>query len=126
MNSEKRPVVYLGSTRKDLLKLPSDVRDVFSQGLYAASCGKDPVGSKVLKGFGGRSVVELIEDHKSDTYRAVYTIRFKEAVYVLHVFKKKSTRGIATPKKDKDLIGKRLKDAISYHKTHFKKGGSSK
>ena len=102
------------------------MRDVFAQGLYVASLGETPVGSKVLKGFGGRHVVELREDHKSDTYRAVYTIRFKEAVYVLHVFKKKSTKGIATPKKDKDLIEKRLKDAISYHKNHSKGKGLSR
>ena len=88
-------------------------------GLYTASLGKSPAGSKVLKGFGGRSVVELIEDYKSDTYRAVYTVKFKEVVYVLHVFKKKSTKGIATPKKDKELIEKRLKYAVSYHKNYL-------
>ena len=81
MSNAARPIIYLGSSRKDLQKLPSDVRDIFSQGLYVTSIGKNPIGSKVLKGFGSRKVVELIEDHKSDTYRAVYTIRFKEAVY---------------------------------------------
>lgn len=115
-----RRIIYLASTKKDLQKLPGDVRDVFAQGLYIASLGEEPIGSKVLKGFKGRSVVELIEDHKSDTYRAVYTIRFREAVYVLHVFKKKSTKGISTPKKDKELIEKRLKDAIQHHKNTFK------
>jgi len=120
MRRDLRPIVYLGSSRKDLQKLPSGVKDAFSQGLYAASLGESPVDSKVLKGFGGRRVVELIEDHKSDTYRAVYTVKFKEAVYVLHVFKKKSTKGIATPKKDKKLIEKRLKDAVSHHKNYFK------
>ena len=118
-----RPIVYMGSSKKDLQKLNSDVRDVFAQGLYVASLGENPVGSKALTGFGGRHVVELREDHKGDTYRAVYTIRFKEAVYVLHVFKKKSTKGIATPKKDKDLIEKRLKDAVFYHKKHSKGKG---
>lgn len=90
-------------------------------GLHTASIGKTPVGSKVLKGFSGRSVVELIEDHKSDTYRAVYTVKFKEVVYVLHVFKKKSTKGISTPKKDKELIEKRLKYAVSQHKGYLSK-----
>ena len=121
MSSDMRPIVYLGSSMKDLKKLPADVRDVFKQGLYDASLGDRPVGSKVLKGFHGRSVVELIEDHNGDTYRAVYTVKFRERVYVLHVFKKKSTKGIATPKKEKDLIEKRLKDAISYHKEYSKK-----
>ena len=119
MTPHTRPTIFLGSSQKDLKKLPIDVKDVFTQGLYAASLGEEPVGSKVLKGFGGRHVVELIEDHRGDTYRAVYTIKFKEAVYVLHVFKKKSTKGIATPKRDKELIDKRLKDAISHHKMYF-------
>ncbi len=120
MGCGTRPIIYLGSSRKDLKKLHSDVRDVFAQGLYAASLGKSPIGSKILKGFGGRHVVELREDHRSATYRAVYTVRFKEAIYVLHVFKKKSTKGIATPKKDKDVIEKRLRDAVSHHKQHVK------
>lgn len=80
MSTLTRPIIYLGSSRKDLQKLCSDVRDAFAQGLYAASLGKSPVGSKVLKGFGGRHVIELIEDYRSDTYRAVYTVKFKEAV----------------------------------------------
>ena len=96
--------------------MPADVRDVFSHGIKMASIGENPTGSKPLRGFGGASVVELIEDYKSDTFRAVCTVKFKEALYVLHVFKKKSTKGIATPKKDKDLIVKRLKDAVSHHK----------
>jgi len=119
MTKEVRQIVFLGSTHKDLMKLPSDVRDIFSHGLKMASLGKNPIGSKPLKGFGGTSVVELIEDHKSDTYRAVYTVKFKEAIYVLHVFKKKSTKGISTPKKDKELIEKRLKDATSHYKINF-------
>lgn len=77
------------------------------------------MASKALKGFGGRSVIELMEDDRGDTYRAVYTIKFKETIYVLHVFKKKSTKGIATPKKDMDLIEKRLKDALSHYKSNF-------
>jgi len=120
MSSDTRPIIYLGSSIKDLQKLPSGVKDVFAQGLYAASLGENPIGSKVLKGFGGRSVVELIEDYNSDTYRAVYTVKFKEAVYVLHIFKKKSTKGIATPKKDKELIEKRLKDAVAHYKNYFR------
>lgn len=116
MDEIARPSIYMGSSRRDLDALPKDVKDVFLQGLYTASMGETPLGSKPLKGFGGRSVVELIEDHRGDTYRAVYTVKFKEVIYVLHVFKKKSTKGIETPKKDKDLIEKRLKDAISHYK----------
>ena len=73
--------------------------------------------SKPLKGYGGRSVVEILADCRSDTYRAVYTVKFKDAVYVLHVFKKKSTKGIKTPKKDMDLLDSRLKYAAAHYKS---------
>lgn len=126
MNNSVKPttgrlVLYLGSSFKDLLKLPQDVKDVFATGFDSASRGETPIGSKALKGFGGRSVVEIVEDYKGDTYRAVYTVKFKEAIYVLHVFKKKSVKGIATPKPDMDLIEKRLKDAISHYNSEFRK-----
>lgn len=104
MENSKRQIIYLASTQKDLGKLPSEVKEEFIHGLYEASLGMSPVGAKSLKYFGGRHVVELVEDHRGDTYRAVYTIKFKEAIYVLHVFKKKSTQGISTPKPDIDLI----------------------
>jgi phage-related protein len=119
MNKAPKKTIYVGLSFKDLTKLPKSVRDVFLQSLYLASIGDTPLDSKVLKGFGGRSVVELIEDYKGDTYRAVYTVKFKEAVYVLHVFKKKSNKGISTPKKDMDLVEKRLKDAFMHYKSHF-------
>jgi phage-related protein len=67
-------------------------------------------------GFGGRSVVEIIADHDGDTWRAVYTVRFPEAVYVLHAFQKKSKRGIATPKRDVDLIRQRSAEAERLHR----------
>lgn len=118
MRKDTKQIIYLGSTLKDLSKLPADVRDVFSHGIKMAASGENPPDSKPLKGFGGRNVVELIEDRKSDTYRAVYTVKFKNALYILHVFKKKNTKGIKTPKKDKDLIEKRLKDAASHYKTN--------
>ena len=81
MKAPTRPTIYMGASRKDLEKLPKDVIDVFLQGLYVASIGENPPNSKPLKGFGGRSVIELIEDYRGDTYRAVYTVKFKEAVY---------------------------------------------
>jgi len=69
-----------------------------------------------MKGFGGSSVVEIVSDYRGDTWRAVYTVRFAEAVYVLHVFQKKSKRGIATPRKDLDLIRQRLAEAERLHR----------
>jgi phage-related protein len=74
------------------------------------TAGRDePPGAKPLKGFSGAGVLELIENYRSDTYRAVYTVRFANKVYVLHVFQKKSKRGVATPKQELDLIRDRLK-----------------
>ncbi len=120
MSNAKRPVLYISSTKKDLEKMPSSVKQAFVQGLYEAAIGETPIDSKPLKGFGGRTVLELKDDHRGDTYRAVYTVRFKKAVYVLHVFKKKSTRGISTPKKEMDLIIARLKTAAAHYKSHYK------
>lgn len=120
--TQNRPIFYLGSSRKELQKLPDEVKEIFAHGLYVAAQGGIPLCAKVLKGFGGASVVELKEDHNSDTYRAVYTVKFKEAVYVLHVFKKKSKKGGQTPKKDMSLIQQRLKDATAHHLAYFKKG----
>jgi len=74
-----------------------------------------------MKGFGGASVLEVREDDGSGTYRAVYTVKFERAVYVLHAFQKKSKKGISTPKEDLDLIRKRLKDAEQHYKENYEK-----
>ena len=76
-----------------------------------AQSGDRHDASKVLKGFGGAGVLEVVEDHVGGTYRAVYTVKFAEAVFVLHCFQKKSKSGIATPKEDMDIIRARLKIA---------------
>lgn len=112
-----KPVVWVGSTKENLKSLPEAVQDVFGYALYLAQVGKKHPDAKPLRGFGGASVLEVVEDHRSDTYRAVYTVRFAEAVYVLHVFQKKSKQGIATPKPDLDLIKERLKRAQEFHAT---------
>jgi len=102
---------WIGSNRKDMQALPATVRRIFGYALYAAQLGETPPGAKALKGFGGAGVLELIENYKTDTYRAVYTVRFEKKIYVLHVFQKKSKRGVATPKRDLDLIRDRLRVA---------------
>ena len=79
--------------------------------LDKAQRGDKHPSAKPLQGFGGASVLEIVENHDGDTYRAVYTVRFAEAIYVLHCFQKKSKRGIKTPKKELDLIAARLKKA---------------
>jgi phage-related protein len=84
--------------------------------LYQAQVGRKAPSAKPLTGFGGARVLEIVEDHKTDTYRAVYTVKFSELVYVLHAFQKKSKKGIATPKPDIDLIKKRLRLAEEDYK----------
>lgn len=91
--------------------MPKAVQREFGFALHLAQVGCRHLGAKVLRGFGSAGVLEVVEDFATDTYRAVYTVRFANAVYVLHCFKKKSTKGIETPKPDMDLIRKRLDDA---------------
>jgi phage-related protein len=103
----------MGTSKKDLCALPSSVVDLFGYALYVAQTGRRHEQTKILRGFGGASVLEVIESNERSTYRAVYTVRFTDAVYVLHVFQKKSKSGIATPKPDADLIDERLKRAAA-------------
>lgn len=111
MNDDERPLEWIGSSYKDLMQLPADVRKFFGFALSFAQQGEQHAAAKVLKGFGGAGVLELVENDAGGTYRAVYTVRFEEAVFVLHCFQKKSKSGIATPKADMDVIRARLKVA---------------
>jgi phage-related protein len=95
-----RTVVWIGPTRKELKTFPRPVQRVIGLALYAAQVGEMPPDAKPLRGFSGAGVVELVEDHRGDTYRAIYTVRFATRICVLHVFQKKSKRGIATPQKE--------------------------
>lgn len=113
---DPKELVWIGSSRKALKSFPESVRRTFGVALFAAQCGETPPEAKVLKGFGGASVLELVEDYDRNAYRAVYTVRFAMKVYVLHVFQKKSKRGIATPKPEIDLIRERLKIAERLHR----------
>jgi phage-related protein len=106
----------VGSSRRDLKGFPKAVQRHVGQALYAAQCGEEYPTVKALKGFSGRSVLEIVVDHQSDTWRAVYTVRLGDAVYVLHAFQKKSKKGIATPQKEIDLIRQRLAAAERDHK----------
>ena len=111
MATPEKPLVWVGTTKKDLMALPNDVRKFFGHALDFAQRGDRHDAAKVLKGFGGAGVLEVVEDNLGGTYRAVYTVKFEEAVFVLHCFKKKSKRGIATPREDMDIIRARLKMA---------------
>jgi phage-related protein len=106
----ERPLFWLASSRRDYAEFPRKVQEEFGFELFLAQTGQHPTSAKMLKGL-GRGILELVGDHDGDTFRAVYTVRFERAVYVLHCFKKKSKRGIKTPQTDIELIKKRFRDA---------------
>lgn len=111
MHDKEKPLVWIASSYKDLMALAPSIRRRFGFALSLAQMGDQDDAAKVLKGFGGGGVLEVVEDDASGTYRAVYTVKFVEAVFVLHCFQKKSKAGIATPKTDMDIIRARLKVA---------------
>jgi phage-related protein len=115
-----KPIAWIGSTKKDLLAMPEAVQKEVGFILFQVQCGKMPPEAKPLKGFGGASVQEIVVDYDRATFRAVYTVRFAEWIYVLHVFKKKAKSGIATPKPDLELIERRLKQAVEMEKNRRK------
>ena len=108
---QAKPVHWVGSSKEDLSAFPEGVRQRVGGALWDAQMGQKAPFAKPLKGFGGGGVLEVVDDFDGDTYRAVYTVRFREVVYVLHAFQKKSTRGIQTPKRELDLIRQRLNRA---------------
>ncbi len=114
---DEKPLYWVGSSLADLRTLPAEVKDVFGFALHLAQWGDKHPDAKPLKGFKGASVMEIVEDYDGDTYRAVYTVRYAKAVFMLHVFQKKSKRGIKTPKPDLDLIRQRLKLAQDWYET---------
>jgi phage-related protein len=115
-----RPLLRVASSGRDYHGFPLRVQDQFGFELFLAQTGQHPPSAKPLKGLGS-GTVELVDDFDGDTYRAVYTVRFGDAVYVLHAFKKKSKRGIKTPQSEIDLVKRRLKDAEHDHARRFAK-----
>ena len=112
MNKERaRDLAWIGSSYDDLKALPRPVQREFGIALRAAQLGQTSRRAKPLKGFGGAGVLEVIDDFDGDTFRAVYTVRLRQAVYVLHVFQKKSKRGSELPRADRALIEARLRRA---------------
>ena len=106
-----KPVVWVGSSRKDLREFPEPVQDHIGYALYVAQLGHKHGRAKILTGFGGAGVLEVVEDYRGDTFRAVYTLRYAGRVYVLHAFQKKSKTGRETPRRDMELIQQRLREA---------------
>jgi len=106
-----KPVIWVGSSRKDLRAFPEPVRDHIGYALYIAQSGGKHRDTKTLSGFGGAGVVEVVKDFRGDTFRAVYTLRCARAVYVLHAFQKKSKTGRETARRDIELVRQRLREA---------------
>ena len=90
--SQPKPVAWIGSSHENWRAFPDDVQDVLGYALHLAQCGEKANNAKPLTGFKGASVLEITDDYDSDTYRAVYTVKFQGVVYVLHVFQKKSKK----------------------------------
>ena len=106
-----RPVEWVGSSYKDFISFPDTVQNEMGYALYLAQTGGIHGSAKPLKGFGGACVVELVEDDRHGTYRAVYTVQFENAIYVLHAFQKKSRKGAKTPREEMELVRRRLRIA---------------
>lgn len=118
---ELKPVQWVGSSKEDLRKFPARARGHIGFALYQAQVGLKHRDAKLLKGLGS-NVLEVVSRLDGDTYRAVYTVRFKAAVYVLHAFQKKAKRGAATPKPEIDLIRKRLRAAEHHYADNYQEG----
>lgn len=114
--AEPKVLIWLGSSLDDLREFPEEPRREVGFALREAQNGGKHPDAKPLKGFHWASVLEILEDYDTDTYRAVYTVKFEEAIYVLHCFQKKSKSGISTPRQDMDLIETRLKQAEKEHR----------
>ncbi len=110
-----KELVWVGSSLQDLKAFPDEVKRTMGYALYLAQTGGKHPDAKPLKGFSGAGVLEVVEDCADDAYRTVYTVRFSDAVYVLHAFQKKSKRGAATPQREIDLIWARLRRAQEIH-----------
>jgi|GEM_PF-298806 len=116
MSANMKSLEWVGPTKDDLRNFPDEVRSEIGYALYLAQAGEKHPDAKPLRGFGGASVLEVVADFDRDTYRAVYTVQFEDAVYVLHVFQKKAKHGIATPREDLDSIRKRLQRVEQAHR----------
>jgi phage-related protein len=112
-----KPLRWIGPSKDELMKFPVPVRKAMGHALHLAQTGDKADNAKPLHGFGGVGVLEIVEDHAGDTYRAVYTVKLAGTVYVLHCFQKKSKKGSETPKQTINLIKQRLKTAIEIHES---------
>ena len=114
----EKPLHWVGSAKDDLLEFPPEVVDDLGYALYLVQIGGKPPMAKPWKGE-GPGVFEIVEDHRGNAYRAVYTVRFTAAVYVLHCFQKKSPSGIRTARNDQQRIHDRLKAAMKDYEVRY-------
>lgn len=114
-----KQIIFLGSCKDKILEFPDEVKREIGFALYLAQTGVNPLNVFPMTGFGSASVREIIANHIGDTYRSVFTVRFDEAIYVIHAFKKKSKSGSSTPRHEMNLIKKRLKDAEKHYEECF-------
>ena len=117
---EWKPVEWVGTSKADVRAFPDAVRRVVGYALYRAQVGLKHLDAKPLRGLGS-GVLEVISRHDGNTFRAVYTVRFGDAIYVLHAFQKKAKRNLATPKREIDLVRRRLKAAAEHHRENYGK-----
>lgn len=115
-----KPLEWVGSARPDLVSFPAPVRKEIGHALHLAQAGEKSHDAKPLRGFGGAGVLEVIENYQGNAFRAVYTVKFEKAVFVLHAFQKKSTHGIATPKEHIELIKQRLAAAAQIYQRLYR------
>jgi phage-related protein len=115
-----RPLFWVASSKRDYQEFPPAVQDNLGFALFLAQTGQHPPSAKPLKGFSS-GTLELVADFAGDTYRAVYSVRFGYAVYVLHAFKKKSKRGAKTPQSDIDLVKRRFRAVEQAHSERLRK-----
>ena len=113
--SDIKPIIWLGDSLVNLRDFPETVRSEFGFAIYRAQEGAKHVAAKPMKGFGGAGVLEVVEDDDGKTYRAIYTVKFKGVIYVLHIFQKKSKQGSKTPQGDIELIRARLQWAQAHY-----------
>ena len=117
-----KPLDFIGSSREDLREFPDEVKQDIGYAFFEAQRGQRSESAKPLKGFGGAGILEIIERFDRETYRTVYTVRFREVVYVLHCFQKKSKSGIKTPQQEIELVRRRLRAAEEDYAAHYRGG----
>lgn len=113
--TELKPLVWIASSRRDFGEFPGQMKSEMGYALFLAQAGERHRKAKILKGMGDAGIVEVVGDHRGDTFRTIYTVRFASTIYVLHAFQKKSKKGIATPQSEMRLIEKRLAIARRLH-----------